>query len=199
MFQPFNGIGMAQRAQIIATIAHGARGQKRADGITPYIVHPRRVANLVHDWHNDLEWFVSTSNESCIDYTDCVCAAYLHDVVEDTKLTLEDLLEYGMYPRIVEIVDLLTKKNAAHEPESKEYYELIMQDKDALFVKAADRCANLEDVVKDIMEGRSIRRWERYVDRTYDEVLPHYEKYPFLHGQLLARLKAVETELGLIN
>jgi (p)ppGpp synthase/HD superfamily hydrolase len=196
MFQPFNGIGMTQRAQIIATIAHGARGQKRADGITPYIVHPKRVAELVKLWYDDLEWFVSGSH---IDYTDCVCAAYLHDVVEDTKLTLEDLLEYGMYPRIVEVVDLLTKKNAAHEPESKEYYELIMQDVDALFVKAADRCANLEDVVKDIMEGRSIRRWERYVGRTYDEVLPHYEKYPFLHEQLLDRLKAVETELGLVN
>lgn len=58
-------------AEIFATAAHAAVGQKRDNG-DPYITHPRRVSALVaHYFPHDIAMH---------------CAAILHDVIEDTKV-----------------------------------------------------------------------------------------------------------------
>lgn len=58
-------------AQVFATWAH--RGQLRKYTGEAYIVHPKRVANIVR---------------SVPHTTNMLCAAWLHDVVEDTKVSL---------------------------------------------------------------------------------------------------------------
>jgi (p)ppGpp synthase/HD superfamily hydrolase len=68
------GMSMIQNAQVFATAAHGAIDQRRKYTGEPYITHPAAVAAIVgcvrgHTWQ-------------------MICAAWLHDVVEDTKVEL---------------------------------------------------------------------------------------------------------------
>lgn len=69
---------LESRALLFATAAHAAVGQLRKYTNEPYIVHPREVAEIVRS----------------VDHTPAmVAAAYLHDVVEDTGVTIEIIRE----------------------------------------------------------------------------------------------------------
>lgn len=92
----------------IAITAHEAVGQKRKYSDVPYYTHPVRVAELVKEnGGTDVQ----------------IAAGYLHDVVEDTELTLESLstvlVATGLGGKdIEEVVDLtraLTDKFAPHK------------------------------------------------------------------------------------
>src|ERR1700722_20011636 len=73
--------------------------QLRASG-EPYIIHPVAVAEIVASWGLDYE---------------AVMAALLHDVVEDTNATVEDLTEkFG--PKVAELVDGVTKLRLSASP-----------------------------------------------------------------------------------
>ena len=79
-------------AYAMAAVAH--EGQKRNTG-EPYIVHPIAVANIAAE---ELELDANT-----------VIAAFLHDVVEDTSFTLEDIRErFG--DDVAFLVDVVTKR-----------------------------------------------------------------------------------------
>ena len=67
-----------EKAKIFATAAHAAVGQVRKYTLEPYIEHPIEVAEMVK---------AAGGTEAMI------CAAYLHDTVEDTKVTRSDILE----------------------------------------------------------------------------------------------------------
>ena len=76
------GMDIVRKAQVYAMAAHAAVGQKRKYTGEPYIVHPAEVASIVAS--------VPGSTE------DMVAAAWLHDVVEDTGVTLTDInLNFG--------------------------------------------------------------------------------------------------------
>jgi len=100
----------------IATIAH--RGQTDKLGYD-YIDHPARVA-ATFNW---------------LDEPVQHCAAWLHDVIEDTDISAADLLKAGMLPEIVEVVELLTRRK---DTPDADYYERIRQHPIALAVKLAD-------------------------------------------------------------
>jgi (p)ppGpp synthase/HD superfamily hydrolase len=177
----------ANLAHLIADVAHTAKGQTRADKATPYIRHPERVAQLVDEWlRAGVDAGLSVEREVALD------AAYLHDVLEDTRVTRDDLLRYGVSARAVEVVIRLTKTNRADEPEDAAYYRGVAADDTARFVKAADRCANLEDALTEVRAGRTPRRWARYVERTYSDVVPMYASLPPLRQELVRRLRALE-------
>ena len=72
-----------ERARMYATAAHAAVGQKRKYSGKPYIVHPQAVMGILskNGFHHD---------------TELLAAAYLHDVVEDTAVTIDDIFrEFG--------------------------------------------------------------------------------------------------------
>jgi len=72
---------MVERARVFATAAHATVGQVRKYTFAPYIVHPTEVASTV----------------ATVPHTDVMlAAAYLHDTVEDTGVTIEDITrEFG--------------------------------------------------------------------------------------------------------
>lgn len=109
-----------QRAIHFATVAH--EGQLDKAG-APYILHPLRVAFSL----------VGYAPESGI------IAALLHDVVEDTAVTLKDIeTTFGGY--VAEIVDALTRRKG----ESYEaFIDRIHECPVATFVKIADIQDNL--------------------------------------------------------
>lgn len=83
---------LERRAYEFARAAHAAAGQRRKYTGEPYIVHPAAVAELVRSVPHTPQM---------------VAAALLHDVVEDTPVTLEQVRdEFG--PEVAEFVDWLT-------------------------------------------------------------------------------------------
>lgn len=101
-----------------AVYAHA--GQKYGD--EPYVHHPARVAGRL-----------SESDEIGIS------VAYLHDVVEDTECTLDDL-RLSFRPEIVEAVDAITRR------EGEKYFDYIVRlssNPIAKRVKIADLQENL--------------------------------------------------------
>lgn len=89
-YHPSTDISMIKKAYQIASKAH--EGQKRKSG-EPYIIHPLCVAIILADLELDKETIV---------------AGLLHDVVEDTVMTTEDLTrEFGS--EVALLVDGVTK------------------------------------------------------------------------------------------
>src|SRR5262249_45977516 len=83
---------LVKRAYLVAEEAH--RGQKRDEGL-PYIVHPVRVA-------------ATLPKELDIYDPRLICSALLHDVIEDSPTTREDIAA-GFGEEIARMVWLLTK------------------------------------------------------------------------------------------
>jgi guanosine-3',5'-bis(diphosphate) 3'-pyrophosphohydrolase len=82
-----------ERARVFATAAHAAVGQVRKYTYEPYIVHPAEVASIV---------------ESVEGATfEMICAAWLHDTVEDTDVSI-DVIREEFGDEVAEIVGWLT-------------------------------------------------------------------------------------------
>jgi (p)ppGpp synthase/HD superfamily hydrolase len=132
-------IELAARAQAIAVIAH--RGQKDKLGVD-YIDHPAAVALQFEPVEQTLEY----------------CAAWLHDVLEDTDILADDLLLAGIYPEVIEVVELLTRR----EGDGDDYYRRIATNEAAANVKVADithntnpaRVAQLEPATRDRLRAK---------------------------------------------
>jgi len=82
-----------EKARVFATAAHGAAAQLRKYTNEPYIVHPAEVAHIIDTLEGGT--------------TEMIAAAWLHDVVEDTGVTIETIrAEFGT--EIAELVGWLT-------------------------------------------------------------------------------------------
>lgn len=103
-------------ARAIATIAH--KGQVDKTG-APYLTHVARVASRFDPRMSSLQH----------------CAAWLHDVIEDTALTAGDLRAAGVHPSVLTLVVLLTRTT---DLSADEYYRRIISNPSAVAVKAAD-------------------------------------------------------------
>lgn len=157
---------LVARADLVASIAHAAIGQCRADRVTPYIDHPRHAAELLLGWSA-----AGTVGLDAAELEYCTAATLLHDVLEDTKLPRSELRgRFAESPRTVELVEIMTEIEG--DPDHPDYYERISRDEEATIVKVADRCANLDDVIEDLKRGAGIERWRRYLHKTRRDVEP---------------------------
>lgn len=122
----------------VATEAH--KGQKRKSG-EPYVIHPIAVASTLIDWGMDI---------------DSVIAGVLHDTVEDTDVTLDNI-ESLFGKDVAFLVDGVTKVSQARAgmqdlaeylPQTKDNLSKLLiavgQDVRVLIIKLADRLHNLE-------------------------------------------------------
>ncbi len=122
-----------EKAFRIADDAH--QGQKRRSG-EPYIIHPVAVATILADMGMD---------------ADSVCAALLHDVVEDTPTTAEEIRNiFG--EEVEHLVDGVTKLgqiplSASKEEEQSEnirkMFLAMSRDIRVIIIKLADRVHNM--------------------------------------------------------
>lgn len=120
------------RAYVFAMKAHGS--QKRASG-DPYFTHPLEVANILCDMKLD---------------TASIITALLHDTVEDTDATIEDIEElFGKEVRnLVHGVTKLTRIEiqSDHTKQAENFRKLVLAMSDdirVLLVKLADRLHNM--------------------------------------------------------
>lgn len=112
----------------LATKVH--KGQIRENSGEDYIVHPIAVADKFND-------------------ADRKIVAVLHDTIEDTELTLDDLKDLKLRPDLIHVIDLLT-----HKPDQT-YLDYLLHIRDvpmAKEIKVEDLNHNLSDVRKGCSE-----------------------------------------------
>jgi guanosine-3',5'-bis(diphosphate) 3'-pyrophosphohydrolase len=128
----------ADLARVQAAFAYSAEAhqhQRRLSG-EPYITHPLAVATSVSEWRMD---------------ADAVCAALLHDVIEDTGATKEDLADrFG--PAVAELVEGLSKLDkveftSQQEAQAENFRKMMLamaRDLRVVLIKLADRAHNIQ-------------------------------------------------------
>ncbi|MBE6095721.1 MAG: bifunctional (p)ppGpp synthetase/guanosine-3',5'-bis(diphosphate) 3'-pyrophosphohydrolase [Schwartzia succinivorans] len=130
--QPGANVDLISNAYELAREAH--EGQKRASG-EEYIIHPLNVAYILSDMHLD---------EAAIS------AALLHDVVEDTTFTIEEMQEkFG--DEVAMLIDGVTKLGkieykSKEEQQLENYRKLFLamaKDLRVILIKLADRLHNM--------------------------------------------------------
>ena len=128
---------LTNKAIKIAFEAHA--GQLDRSGL-PYVLHPIHVAEQMKD------------EDTCV-------VALLHDVIEDTDMTLEDLRTYGFTEAQLEGVRLMTRL------EDEDYFDYVRNLKDnpiARAVKIEDLKHNSDKARISVMTDDDQKRLERY-------------------------------------
>ena len=133
--------------------AHKHRDQRRKNvEASPYINHPIELAKVL-------------SNEGGITSSDLLCAALLHDTVEDTTTTKEELLElFGekITTIVLEVTDDKTKTKADRKRLQIEHAASISRP--AKLVKLADKICNLRDMQDSPPANWPLERRREYFD-----------------------------------
>lgn len=131
------------------------RNQRRKDPeASPYINHPIQVAEII--WRIGKIYDITT-----------VIAGLLHDTVEDTQTTLEELEEhFGL--EIANVVKEVTDDKSLPAPERKrlqvEHAPYISRQ--AKWVKLSDKISNIADITHNPPKGWSLQRQIEYLDWT---------------------------------
>lgn len=132
--------------------AHGTQLRKYTNN--PYIYHPARVASRM--------MLLDNSN------IEMACAAFLHDVLEDTKVTKQQLID-NFGNEIADLVDELTNKFTKEqypklnrkERKEKELERIASISTNAKLIKMLDRIDNLKEI--DLTDGFAVT----YLDESH--------------------------------
>lgn len=130
---------LLSKAILIATNAHHGQFDR---GGNPYILHPLTVLDLLNTNDEELQ-----------------CIALLHDVIEDTKTTFQDLREAGMTERVIDAVRALTKMPGQTYDE---YKDGVFTNVDAMKVKQADLTHNSDIRRLKGISDKDIERMAKY-------------------------------------
>ena len=153
-------------SEAIAFAAKAHDGMRRKKSDAPYILHPMEAAVIVGTMTDD---------------QNLIAAAALHDVVEDTDITIEEIEErFGR--RVRELVESETEdKRADLPPEStwrirkEESLEVLENTNDigVLIVWLGDKLANMRSIYRDFkVEG--VQMWQRFNQKDANEQAWYY-------------------------
>lgn len=123
----------------LAAIHHDGQYDR---GGNPFILHVMKVMHYLKSDDEELN-----------------CIAILHDIVEDTDVTFQDLFDAGMSERIVEGVRVLTKMRGQT---AEEYLDLILGNRDAIRVKMCDLRHNMDIRRLKGVSEKDMKRLEKY-------------------------------------
>lgn len=119
---------LEEEALIFARFAH--EGQVRKFTGEPYIAHPVAVRRILRDFE--------------VRDPSILAAALLHDVVEDTPVTVEYLAgRFGI--RVAQLVSQLTNRPGSKEPERQDWAKRMLPD--AQTIRCADIIANCAGLI----------------------------------------------------
>lgn len=128
---------LVRRAELFATAAHGATGQKRKYTAGDYIVHPRAVAATLRAIGAD-EWTIA--------------AGWLHDVLEDTAITydvLHDAFGYAVARLVQEVTDVSRPEDGNRAArKALDCAHIASASRDAKTIKLADLIDNSASILE---------------------------------------------------
>ncbi len=125
---------------VFATNAHAGQFDKAGE---PYILHVLEVLHGVHTHDEEVQ-----------------CIAVGHDLFEDTKTTVEDLVNIGATTRIITGILALTKQNGESY---KNYKEKVLANPDAMLVKQSDLRHNSDITRLKGITQKDIDRMAKYM------------------------------------
>lgn len=129
---------MTKKALILCFEAHKEQSDKSG---MPYVFHPFHLAEQMQD------------EESTI-------VALLHDVIEDTEYTLDDLRKMGFNDSVLAAINLMTHEDGVPY---MDYVEKIKANPIAKTVKLADLRHNSDMTRLDVVTPRDQERAEKYL------------------------------------
>jgi len=175
----------------IRTAAYHHRHQlRKGDGVTPYITHLFAVALIVAGYTDDEE---------------IIAAALLHDTLEDTSYTAEQLTaDFG--PRVCQLVQGVTENKATRDwVKRKQNYlqNLCTAPADSQLIAAADKIHNVQSLQNDHATIGE-RLWRKFTVHNNDPMwfyrqvatqLPQTLKHPIV-AEYLAVLQSAERQFA---
>lgn len=150
-------IGLIVRAATFAAQKHSSQRRKDVDA-SPYINHPLALADIL-------------ANEGGITDGLVLAAALLHDTVEDTETTLDELRsEFGQ--EIASIVAEVTDDTSlpSEERKRRQVVQAAHKSEAAKLVKLADKISNLRDIAWSPPADWSSERKMQYFQWAHDVV-----------------------------
>lgn len=176
-------------------------GQMRWNDQEPYVSHPIRIANAAYSITKDIQIYQ---------------AALLHDVIEDTDTTLNDLRhKYNCSPRVVRMVELLTKRD---KEKREDYIQRLIDGNDpgVALIKILDSVDNafINKSMEEYMLANNrdpIKQHEKYMNTAkhiYREFtwghttkfhLDNLFEYMEMHRKLGFKEIAYDTALDLVR
>jgi GTP diphosphokinase / guanosine-3',5'-bis(diphosphate) 3'-diphosphatase len=139
------------QAARFAAIKHISQKRKGNDE-APYINHPLEVANFL-------------ANVGKVEDYDVLIAALLHDTIEDTETTREEIIEnFGenVAKMVLEVTDDKSLPKAERKQKQIEHAPHLSHG--AKQIKLADKISNIRDVVENPPDGWSEQRRREYVE-----------------------------------
>lgn len=129
--------GLTKKALVISFNAHKEQIDKSG---MPYVYHPYEVASHMDDEYS-------------------TCTALLHDVVEDTEITLDDLRKEGFPEEVIEALSLMTHADGVPYDD---YIKALKTNPIAVKVKLADLTHNSNPDRLETIDERMLQRFEKY-------------------------------------
>lgn len=163
-------------SEAITFAAKAHDGMRRKKGESPYILHPMEAAVIVGSMTDDQS---------------LIAAAALHDVVEDTGISIEEI-EAKFGKRVRELVESETEDKRAELPPSdtwrirKEESLAVLKNAEdiaVLMVWLGDKLANMRAIYRDFkIEGNAM--WQRFNQKNVDEQAWYYRSIVTLTERL---------------
>ena len=148
---PRADVRIVVEAAAFAADRHRHQRRKDADA-TPYINHPLQLAHVL-------------MTEGGVDDVDTIVAAILHDTIEDTKTTADEI-EARFGKEVAHVVQEVTDDKSLQKHERKELQveHAPHLSRRARAVKLADKICNLRDVADSPPAGWELARKQEYFD-----------------------------------
>lgn len=148
-----DGISLVSKLPTHPTTTHAIKllrstftNKMRKDGSEPVINHSLRVGILVHEYGGKRE---------------CVNAALLHDVLEDTDTQPDEIeRQFGVHTlKLLEWVSESNRNDSWEARKENALRKLAAAPTEALLIKAADQIDNIETFIQFVESGRTENPW----------------------------------------